>query len=44
LNAYLWLLLGILFRLPSLALSAEFAALEKTQAVVSDRDLIRGKI
>jgi len=26
LNAYLWLLLGILFRLPSLALSAQFAA------------------
>jgi hypothetical protein len=26
LNAYLWLLLGILFRLPKLALSAEFAA------------------
>jgi hypothetical protein len=26
LNAYLWLLLGILFRLPSLALSSQFAA------------------
>jgi DMSO/TMAO reductase YedYZ heme-binding membrane subunit len=26
LNAYLWLLLGILFRLPKLALSAQFAA------------------
>jgi hypothetical protein len=26
LNAYLWLLLGILFRLPSLALSAQYAA------------------
>ena len=25
LNAYLWLLLGILFRLPTLALSAQFA-------------------
>ena len=25
-NAYLWLLLGVLFRLPSLALSAQFAA------------------
>ncbi len=25
-NAYLWLLLGILFRLPQLALSVEFAA------------------
>jgi hypothetical protein len=30
LNAYLWLLLGILFRLPRLALSVEFAASEKT--------------
>jgi len=26
LNAYLWLLLGILFRLPTLAVSAQFAA------------------
>jgi hypothetical protein len=26
LNAYLWLLLGILFRLPSIALSSQFAA------------------
>jgi len=26
LNAYLWLLLGVLFRLPKLALSAQFAA------------------
>ncbi len=25
LNAYLWLLLGILFRLPSIALSAQYA-------------------
>ena len=25
-NAYLWLLLGILFRLPTIALSTEFAA------------------
>jgi hypothetical protein len=25
-NAYLWLVLGVLFRLPSLALSAQFAA------------------
>jgi hypothetical protein len=32
LNAYLWLLLGILFRLPSLALSVEFAVGEKTLA------------
>ena len=32
LNAYLWLLLGILFRLPSLALSVEFAAHEKNLA------------
>ncbi len=26
LNAYLWLLLGLLFRLPTIALSAQFAA------------------
>jgi hypothetical protein len=26
LNAYLWLLLGVLFRLPSIGLSAQFAA------------------
>jgi hypothetical protein len=26
LNAYLWLLLGILFRLPTLALSTQYAA------------------
>ena len=29
LNAFLWLLLGILFRLPTLAVSAEFAALQQ---------------
>jgi hypothetical protein len=28
LNAYLWLLLGVLFRLPTIALSAQFAALQ----------------
>lgn len=28
LNAYLWLLLGILFRLPTLAVSAQFEALQ----------------
>lgn len=28
LNAYLWLLLGILFRLPSIAVSAQFAAVQ----------------
>ncbi len=28
LNAYLWLLLGILFRLPTLAVSAQFAAIQ----------------
>jgi len=28
LNAYLWLLLGILFRLPTLAFSAQFAAVQ----------------
>jgi hypothetical protein len=32
LNAYLWLLLGILFRLPRLALSVEFAPREKSLA------------
>ncbi len=26
LNAYFWLLLGVLFRLPTIALSAQFAA------------------
>jgi hypothetical protein len=31
-NAYLWLLLGILFRLPRIALSVEFAAPEKSLA------------
>ena len=31
-NAYLWLLLGILFRLPRIALSVEFAAPEKNLA------------
>ena len=34
LNAYLWLLLGILFRLPRLALSVEFAASEKKPAQI----------
>lgn len=32
-NAYLWLLLGILFRLPNIALSAEFAAAESAAQV-----------
>ena len=31
-NAYLWLLIGILFRLPSIALSAEFTAVQSAQA------------
>jgi hypothetical protein len=31
-NAYLWLLLGILFRLPRIALSVEFAAPDKNLA------------
>jgi hypothetical protein len=30
LNAYLWLLLGVLFRLPSIGLSAQFAAAATT--------------
>jgi hypothetical protein len=38
-NAYLWLLLGILFRLPKLALSAQFA--EDAPAVPSHRRWIR---
>jgi hypothetical protein len=29
LNAFLWLSLGILFRLPSISVSAEFAALQQ---------------
>ena len=32
LNAYLWLLLGILFRLPSIAVSAQFAAANQRSA------------
>jgi hypothetical protein len=36
LNAYLWLLLGILFRLPTLALSAEFAALQQNAPMQRD--------
>jgi hypothetical protein len=39
LNAYLWLLLGILFRLPSLGLSAQFAA--ATAATQAPRRWIR---
>jgi len=31
LNAYLWLLLGVLFRLPNLALSSQFAATVPTR-------------
>jgi hypothetical protein len=30
-NAYFWLMLGLLFRLPHLALSAQFANVPKTQ-------------
>jgi hypothetical protein len=33
-NAYLWLLLGVLFRLPTLALSAQFAAAPSGAQVV----------
>ena len=32
-NAYLWLLLGVLFRLPKLALDAQFAATAATKPV-----------
>jgi hypothetical protein len=34
-NAYLWLLLGILFRLPTLAASAQFAAVPTTPVTLS---------
>ena len=37
LNAYLWLLLGLLFRLPKLALDAQFAAATATPAAVWTR-------
>jgi hypothetical protein len=37
LNAYLWLLLGILFRLPTLALSAQYAAAEQLLQPYSSR-------
>ena len=36
LNAYLWLLLGILFRLPSLALSAQYAATSQIPAAAQN--------
>ncbi len=36
LNAYLWLLLGILFRLPSLALSAQYAAVSQIPAAAQN--------
>ncbi len=36
LNAYLWLLLGILFRLPTLALSAQYAAASQIPAAAQD--------
>jgi hypothetical protein len=36
LNAYLWLLLGILFRLPSLALSAQYAAASQIPAAAQN--------
>jgi len=36
LNAYLWLLLGILFRLPTLALSAQHAAASQIPAAAQD--------
>src|SRR5260370_8476076 len=37
LNAYLWLLLGILFRLPTLALSAQYAAAAQFPQTYSPR-------
>lgn len=43
-NAYFWLLIGILFRLPSLALSAQFAAVTKVagQSYASARASVAG--
>jgi hypothetical protein len=35
LNAYAWMLLGILFRLPKLALSAQFASAEQAPQLVN---------
>ena len=37
LNAYLWLLLGILFRLPTLALSSQYAAAAQNSAAYAPR-------
>lgn len=37
LNAYLWLLLGILFRLPKLALSAQSSVVPATQSALGNR-------
>jgi hypothetical protein len=37
LNAYFWLLLGILFRLPSIAVSAQFAATNQLPATYAPR-------
>jgi hypothetical protein len=33
LSAYLWLLLGVLFRLPTLAVSAQYAAIQPTMPI-----------
>jgi hypothetical protein len=41
LNAYLWLLLGILFRLPSLAVSAQFAATAQLSPLYDPRVRMR---
>jgi hypothetical protein len=37
LNAYLWLLLGILFRLPTLAVSAQYAAVTQLPQTYNPR-------
>src|SRR5260370_36551534 len=42
LNAYLWLLLGILFRLPTLALSAQYAPAAQLPQTYSPRMRSRG--
>jgi len=40
-NAYLWLLLGILYRLPTLAVSAQFAATARVSPMVDPRIRMR---
>lgn len=44
LNAYLWLLLGILFRLPSLALSAQYATASQIPAAAQNSPLYAARM